>query len=125
MRGKNGVNPVGLTSILTKHRHNIYPSKSGSYSCAMLNAILYASFAYNLFRKIKFCFEVVFTDVRVGDKLIMKKNHPCGCNSFTVLRVGMDFKIKCDGCEREIMQSRSKTEKNIRKIIHKKEENNA
>lgn len=30
-------------------------------------------------------------DVRVGDKLIMKKNHPCGSNEFAVLRIGMDF----------------------------------
>ena len=29
-------------------------------------------------------------DVRVGDKLIMKKNHPCGSNEFAVLRIGMD-----------------------------------
>ena len=34
-------------------------------------------------------------DVRVGDKLIMKKNHPCGSNEFAVLRIGMDFRIRC------------------------------
>ena len=33
-------------------------------------------------------------DVRVGDKLIMKKNHPCGSNEFAVLRIGMDFRIR-------------------------------
>ena len=37
-------------------------------------------------------------DVRVGDKLIMKKNHPCGSNEFSVLRIGMDFRIRCLGC---------------------------
>ena len=37
-------------------------------------------------------------DVRVGDKLIMKKNHPCGSNEFAVLRIGMDFRIRCLGC---------------------------
>ena len=37
-------------------------------------------------------------DVRVGDKLIMKKNHPCGSNEFEVLRIGMDFRIRCLGC---------------------------
>ena len=31
-------------------------------------------------------------DVRVGDILVMKKNHPCGENRFLVLRSGMDFK---------------------------------
>ena len=32
-------------------------------------------------------------DVRLGDVLLMKKKHPCGSDSFKVLRVGMDFKI--------------------------------
>ena len=31
-------------------------------------------------------------DVRVGDKLQMKKPHPCGTNVFEVLRIGADFK---------------------------------
>lgn len=61
-------------------------------------------------------------DVRLGDKLIMKKKHPCGSDSFTVLRIGMDFRIKCDGCGHEVMVPRSKTEKNIKKIIRKSEE---
>lgn len=57
-------------------------------------------------------------DVRVGDTLIMKKKHPCGEFSFKVLRVGMDFKIKCLGCGHEIMAPRVSIEKNIKKIIH-------
>lgn len=50
-------------------------------------------------------------DVRVGDKLIMKKNHPCGSNEFEVLRIGMDFRIRCLGCGREVMVPRVKAEK--------------
>ena len=61
-------------------------------------------------------------DVRLGDILLMKKKHPCGSDSFTVLRIGMDFRIKCDGCGHEVMVPRSKAEKNIKKIIHKSEE---
>ena len=53
-------------------------------------------------------------DVRVGDKLIMKKNHPCGSNEFAVLRIGMDFRIR--GCGREVMVPRVKAEKNIKRI---------
>ncbi len=56
-------------------------------------------------------------DVRVNDKLIMKKPHPCGCNTFLVTRVGMDFKIKCEKCSHEVMVPRKKVEKNIKKII--------
>lgn len=56
-------------------------------------------------------------DVRVGDILEMKKQHPCSSKRFDVLRVGIDFKIKCQGCGREVMLPRSKVEKNIKKII--------
>ena len=56
-------------------------------------------------------------DVRVGDILEMKKQHPCGNKRFRVLRVGMDFKIKCEKCGHEIMLPRVKAEKNIKKII--------
>ena len=55
-------------------------------------------------------------DVRVGDILTMKKPHPCGSHQFLVLRSGMDFRIRCKGCGREVMVPRSKCEKNIKKI---------
>ena len=56
-------------------------------------------------------------DIKVGDKIIMKKPHPCGDNRFTVLRIGMDFKLRCMGCGHEIMAPRSKIEKRIKTII--------
>lgn len=55
-------------------------------------------------------------DVRVGDIIDMKKPHPCGSKSFSVLRVGMDFKIKCCGCGHEVMVARSKITKNIKSV---------
>ncbi|MBR5271924.1 MAG: DUF951 domain-containing protein [Clostridia bacterium] len=60
-------------------------------------------------------------DVRVGDIIDMKKPHPCGSKSFSVLRIGMDFKIRCCGCGHEIMVARSKITKNI-KTVHRTEE---
>ncbi len=61
-------------------------------------------------------------NINVGDRLIMKKNHPCGSNTFLALRVGMDFKLRCEGCGHEIMASRAKIEKRIKKIIPKSED---
>jgi hypothetical protein len=49
--------------------------------------------------------------------LELKKPHPCGCNVFLVTRVGMDFKMRCQGCGHEVMLPRSKAEKNIRKVF--------
>ena len=55
-------------------------------------------------------------DIRVGDILHMKKSHPCGSKEFLVLRSGMDFKLRCLGCEHEIMIPRAKAEKRIVKV---------
>ena len=61
--------------------------------------------------------EVFFLNVNVGDRVEMKKQHPCGGNIFTILRIRMDFKIRCEKCGREVMVPRNKIEKNIRRII--------
>lgn len=55
-------------------------------------------------------------DIRVGDKLTMKKNHPCGSKEMVVLRSGMDFKLRCSGCGHEFMVARNKIEKNIKQV---------
>ena len=55
-------------------------------------------------------------NILVGDILEMKKAHPCGNNDFEVLRIGMDFKMRCKKCGHEIMIPRAKAEKNIKKV---------
>ena len=55
-------------------------------------------------------------DIRIGDVLELKKPHPCGSKEWTVLRVGMDFKLRCVGCGHEVMSPRSKTEKSVKKV---------
>ena len=56
-------------------------------------------------------------NINIGDKLLMKKKHPCGNDIFTVTRIGMDFRLRCDGCGREFMLPRQKAEKGLKKII--------
>ena len=60
-------------------------------------------------------------DVRVGDVLTMKKQHPCGEKRWQVLRIGADFKLRCLGCGHESMGARSKFEKQIKAIERKDE----
>lgn len=57
-------------------------------------------------------------DIRTGDVLRMKKNHPCGGSEFLVLRAGMDFKLHCIKCGREFMVPRVKAEKSIKTVSH-------
>ena len=63
-------------------------------------------------------------DIRLEDILEMKKPHPCGKpegRTFLVLRVGMDFRLRCMGCGHEFMIPRKKAEKNIRRVIRGEE----
>ena len=59
-------------------------------------------------------------NIRIGDIVEMKKAHPCGkkeSRQFDVLRIGIDFKLRCRGCGHEMMLPRTKAEKNIKKIL--------
>ncbi len=60
-------------------------------------------------------------DIRVGDELELKKEHPCGSRRWQVLRVGMDFRLRCAGCGHELMIPRAKAEKSVKKIIRAEE----
>ena len=53
-------------------------------------------------------------DFRVGEIIKMKKQHPCGTNAWEIIRVGMDFRLKCRGCGHQVMLSRKQVEKNFR-----------
>ncbi len=55
-------------------------------------------------------------DIKIGDLLTMKKQHPCGSKEWEVIRIGADFKIKCCGCGHIVMLPRVKVEKNIKKV---------
>ena len=53
----------------------------------------------------------------VGDIVRMKKAHPCGSSEWEVLRTGMDFRLKCQGCDHLVMMPRTKFEKMVRAIV--------
>ena len=53
----------------------------------------------------------------LGSIVEMKKEHPCGCKMFEVIRTGVDIKIKCTNCGRTIMLSRVDFNKKIKKVL--------
>lgn len=55
-------------------------------------------------------------EVKVGDIVTMKKQHPCGSKEWKVLRVGMDFRLKCLGCDHMVLVPRNKIMKNIKAV---------
>ncbi|MBR5347642.1 MAG: DUF951 domain-containing protein [Lachnospiraceae bacterium] len=61
-------------------------------------------------------------EFQVGEIIVLKRGHPCGANEWQILRVGMDFRLKCMGCGRQIMVPRKLVEKNLRMPKEKKKE---
>ncbi len=61
-------------------------------------------------------------EINVGDVVKMKKAHPCGSYEWEVLRIGADFRLRCLGCDHQIMIARRMMEKNIREIVKNKNE---
>ena len=59
-------------------------------------------------------------ELRIGDRVELRKQHPCGSKTWQIFRVGMDIKLKCLGCGHQVMMARKMVEKNT-KGIRKKE----
>lgn len=59
---------------------------------------------------------------KLNDYVIMKKQHACGTNEWQIIRTGVDIKIKCVNCGREIMMDRLEFEKKLKKVIGEKNE---
>lgn len=58
----------------------------------------------------------------LNDIVEMKKQHPCGENRWKIIRMGMDIRIKCQGCEHSVLIPRREFVKKVKRIIEKHEE---
>lgn len=56
-------------------------------------------------------------EYKLGSIVVMKKQHPCGENRWEVIRTGVDIKIRCTKCNREIMLSSLDFEKKLKKVV--------
>lgn len=53
----------------------------------------------------------------LNDVVEMKKAHPCGTNRWKVVRMGMDIRIKCEGCDHTVLMPRKEFTRKIKKIL--------
>ena len=56
-------------------------------------------------------------EIRLGDVVQTRKPHPCGSDTWVVIRTGADIKIKCLGCGRVVMMERPEFVKRRKKIL--------
>ncbi|AYF92982.1 DUF951 domain-containing protein [Apilactobacillus bombintestini] len=55
----------------------------------------------------------------LNDVVEMKKAHPCGANSWKIIRMGADIKIECQNCGHIVMLARREFEKKMKKVVQK------
>ncbi len=60
-------------------------------------------------------------EIRMGDVVRLRKEHPCGSDTWRVVRLGADIGIRCLGCDRRVLLPRRKFEKSIKGFIERGE----
>lgn len=55
-----------------------------------------------------------------GDRLELKKPHPCGSFVFRLVRVGSECRVICEKCGRDTDVDRIKLERAVRRILTQK-----
>lgn len=56
-------------------------------------------------------------DVTVGDRVELRKPHPCGGTTWTVVRTGADIGLTCDTCGRRVLLDRIKFNKRVKRRL--------
>lgn len=53
----------------------------------------------------------------LGDRLRLRKPHPCGSYEWLVIRLGADIGLRCVQCGRRVLLPRSEVERRTQKIL--------
>lgn len=57
-----------------------------------------------------------FVTVVAGDRVTLRKPHPCGSFDWTVVRTGADIGLKCAACGRRVMLAREEFERRVKHV---------
>ena len=50
-------------------------------------------------------------ELRIGDRIALRKRHPCGSQEWRVARLGADIGLVCEGCGHRILMDRLDVER--------------
>ncbi len=56
----------------------------------------------------------------LGDRLRLRKKHPCGSFDWEVVRLGADIGLVCEKCKRRILLPRSEVERRIKEVLERR-----
>ncbi len=55
--------------------------------------------------------------LQMGDRLRLRKQHPCGSFDWEVVRLGADIGLRCEKCGRRVLLPRSEVERRTKQIL--------
>ncbi|HLG79093.1 MAG TPA: DUF951 domain-containing protein [Ktedonobacteraceae bacterium] len=58
----------------------------------------------------------------IGDRLRLRKQHPCGNFDWEVVRIGADIGLRCEKCNRRVLLPRSEVERRIKQVLPRAEQ---
>jgi hypothetical protein len=56
-------------------------------------------------------------NVAVGDRVQMRKKHPCGSDEWVIVRISADIGLKCVGCGRRVLLPQLDFFKRLKKVL--------
>ena len=56
-------------------------------------------------------------ELRIGDRVRLRKEHPCGSRDWEVVRLGADIGLVCDGCGHRILMDRLDVERRFTEFL--------
>jgi hypothetical protein len=60
-----------------------------------------------------------YVEIHLGDIVRLRKKHPCGSYEWTIVRVGVDVGLVCQGCQRRVLLPRGTFNKRLKQIVRK------
>jgi hypothetical protein len=58
-------------------------------------------------------------EINIGDLVQMRKQHPCGGDTWRVVRVGAEIGIRCATCDRKVLLPRSTFERRVKRFLER------
>lgn len=53
----------------------------------------------------------------LGDRVQLRKKHPCGSDTWTVVRLGADIGLVCEGCGRRVLLERRVLRQRMKQLL--------
>lgn len=60
-------------------------------------------------------------EVALGDRVRLRKPHPCGGDTWQVTRIGSDIRLRCLTCGRVIFLRREQLRRRLRTVLPREE----